>query len=209
MTEKSMLETVAASLPTTVTANLVAVFGSAFCPFAALLPCLTDSLASQRQSQRVDETLRAVERDVAALRVDLRNITDDQYKLTGECIVAALSTIDQQKLAFLRTAAVNALANPDLSLGFSDALARLIRDISAAEATFVLENFKYQGVSIDKELPTLAGHLMVRTDSIEEIIVGGLIRVGLLYARGTSWDSQMYEWSPLTAKLIALIKNPK
>ena len=208
MIEKSLLESAAGSLPVAATANFIAVVGSIYCPFASLLPFLATTLATQRQSERVDSMLLQLSQAVEALQLDASKITDDQHKFAGECVVAALSTVSQEKLEYLQSAAVRALAEPEISAGISDALARLVRDISAEEWKFALQNFEFRGITIDKTLEAPTGTLMVRPDSHEEFLVGGLIRLGLLYTRAMTWDAQMYEWSPLTAKLIALVGSP-
>ena len=100
---------------------------------------------------------------------------------------------------------VNTLTDPTIPHGTSDALGRLVRDVSAAEVVFLIDAFRFSGISIDAELVAQEGQLIVKPNSPEELLVGGLIRLGLLYARSTTWDSMMYEWSPLTAKFILLV----
>ena len=208
MHNKTFIEKAASSMPASIAANAVSAFGSPFTPWAAFAPFLLQTMASKRQSERVEKMLTELAQAVSELQIDMHTISDDQYKLAGECVVAAFSTVDQRKLDHIRNVVLHTLLKPELSLDNSDALGRLIRDISAAEVVFLLDAFRYEGVSIDAELTPIAGRLMVKPNSPDELHIGGLIRLGLLYSRSTNWDSMMYEWSPLTAKFIALISSP-
>ena len=205
MSEKSMLEKVTGSLPASAGASALAVVGATFTPWAAFAPFLLQTLASRKQSERVEQMFAGLTAEVERLRIEVRDISDDQYKLAGECVVSAFSTVEVAKLEYIRIGVMNALTEPSISRGTADALGRLVRDISTAEAAFLVENFRFTGVTIDAEHSSQDGRLFVKPNTQEEILVGGLIRLGVLYARFTNWDSMMYEWSPLTAKFIALI----
>jgi hypothetical protein len=201
MHEKSTIEKVSGSLVASGAANALAVAGAAFSPWAAFAPYLLQTLASRRQSERVEQMLGQLARDISALRVDMDNITDDQYKLVGECIVTTFSTVNTKKLEYIRSAVLNSLTTPTLSLDTGDALGRVVRDISAAEAAFLLTAFQFRAIVIAAgQVPTVDTRF-ISPGSPEELLVGGLIRLGLLYNR----SSMKYEWSPLTAKFIALI----
>ena len=204
MNDKSALEKITGSVPVGIAANALAVAGAAFTPWAAFAPFLVQTLASGRQSARVESMLAQLVVEVSALKIDLQDISDDQHKLVGECIVSTFSTVDNLKLQYIRSAVLNALTNPTIPHGNADALGRLVRDISAAEAAFVMTAFKFRGVVIAAGNVSTAERLFVTPDSPEELLIGGLIRLGLLYSR----SSMMYEWSPLTAKFIALIAPP-
>jgi hypothetical protein len=74
----------------------------------------------------------------------LRDLTDSQYKLINETILALLSTTNPEKLVFLRNAVSNSLTATDLKSHEAIYLARIIRDISAEEAAFLISNSSYQ-----------------------------------------------------------------
>lgn len=205
MNNKTLIEELTGSLPASLGANALAVAGATFTPWAAFAPYLLQTLASRRQSERVEKMLSDLAKAVSDLGINMQAISDDQYKLAGECVVAALSTIDQAKLDYIQSAVLGTLRKPEVSLSNSDALARLIRDISAAEVVFLLTAFQYEGISIDAEQQSMPGRLFVQPNSPEELLIGGLIRLGLLYTRSATYDAMMYEWSPLTAKFIALV----
>lgn len=211
MAEKTLVEAVAGH-PLTKTAVAA---GAAFAPIAmpyvtplvALLPGLVDSLAAERQSQRIEACIASLNEQIAKLKIELDKLSDDQFKFVGECAISMLSTVDSAKLDYLKCAALNSLSDELHVSGVADAMSRLVRDISSAETAFVIRAFAYKSVNIDDELEATERqeNLIVRTGTEDELHVGGLIRLGLLYAKSSSWDAAMYEWSPLTAKFIALV----
>ncbi|MCY0914039.1 hypothetical protein [Massilia antarctica] len=211
MNKKSALEKVTGHAATSALTNVAAVLApvvlTGVTPLVALLPFLVNTLAANRQTARLEECIKSLSEDVARLGVDTTKLSDDQFKLAGECSVALFSTISTVKLDYLKRAVLNAMASPAISSGVSDALGRLVRDISAVETDFVIKAFEYKSVNIDGTIVQTerTDTLVVRPDSTEDMLVGGLIRLGLLYSKGTSWDATMYEWSPLTAKFIALV----
>lgn len=114
MIEPSAVEKTASNLMVKGAANAVAVFGATLTPLAAFVPFLVDTLASGRQSQRVEGMLRELNELLKAHSEKLKDITDDQYKLVNEAIAAAFYTIDRDKLEVLKRAAANAIS-PDYS----------------------------------------------------------------------------------------------
>lgn len=209
MENKTKLETVAGAFSTNIAVNAIAAVAplllTSVTPLVTLLPFLVNSLAVDRQTKRIEVAIQSLSVELSSLALDISTITDDQYKLAGECSMAFLSTVSEVKLAYLKQAVVNSLLNPELSNGVSDALSRVVRDVSAAEAEFVIKSFQFKGVFIDAEMQSEPDKLVVQPDSDDEIIVGGLIQLGLLYSRAATWDASMYEWSPLTAKFIVLV----
>lgn len=213
MAEKTLVEAVLGNPVTKAAVNAGAAIAPVAMPYVtplvALLPGLVDSLAAERQSQRVEACIASLNEQVAQLKIDLAKLSDDQFKFIGECAISMLSTVDSAKLEYLKCATLNSLSNHHQVSGVSDAMSRLIRDISSAETAFVIRAFAYKAVNIDDELKPeeRQNNLIVRTGTEDELHVGGLIRLGLLYAKSSSWDAAMYEWSPLTAKFIALVTS--
>lgn len=123
--------------------------------------------------------------------------------------MSALSTIKRAKLDYLRAAIVNALIDPSVSAGNSEALARLMRDISSFETKLVIDLFRYESVFVlEKEITFIDHSFGVLIGTPEAAGVEGLIRLGLLQAHAPNWDATRYTWSPLAAKLIALVRGP-
>jgi hypothetical protein len=213
MNKPSALETIAGHPVTTIVANglpiVAAMFAQSVTPWVAMVPVLAQTLASQRQSERFNQWQAATNAEVLAIKADLTNITDDQYQLVAECHVCALSTVKQAKLDYLRAAIVNTLTDPTVSAGNTEALARLIRDISSFETKLVIDLFRYESIYVlEKESPFIEPSFGVFIGTPEAAGVEGLIRLGLLQAHAPSWDATQYTWSPLAAKLIALVRTP-
>ena len=115
MNEKSSIEAVAGNMAVNLAANAApllpqlfpaigAMVGASTVPLLSAVPFLLQTLAAGRQSARINACIKTLSEDVARLQCDLRNITDDQYKLASECSLAFLSTINEQKLEYLRQA---------------------------------------------------------------------------------------------------------
>lgn len=204
----SSLETVAGS--TTTEAALTVVGALVGGPLAPLLPVLAKSLASSRQYSRVVAALEGIDRTLKDHSSQLAELTDEQYKLVNETIFAVLHTTSEQKLSYLRTAVRNALALSDLLPQESVVLGRIVRDISAEEAAFLLANFDYKRVELAKAPgPHAQRVLTVDPDSSDGLVVVGLISLGLLApAEPTFDDSGLLRFSSIVAKLIVLLNEP-
>lgn len=210
MTEKSALEVVTGSVGAKIATNTVAVLGATITPLAAFVPVLVDALASGRQSERLERMFGELNALVAAHSEKLRELSDDQYKVVSEAISAAFYTINQDKLQLLKRAATNAFLDGEVVSQLSDSLSRVLRDISATEAAFVVRNFSYELFIVAEETEAskaMPKTLTIRPHSDEENILSGLINLGLLYSKASRWDVVGFEWSPLVVKLIRLIKD--
>ena len=206
MEDASSLEKRVGSLAAGVAATTVATFGSSITPLAAFVPFLLQSLAAKRQSERTDNTLKEVNAILESHGNAIQKLSDPKYKLIGESISAVFQTVDKVKIKFLKNAINNAITSPEITENNADYLSRIIRDISASEAKFLIDNFQYEkvffgeGDSSDKTL-------IIQHGSKEEIIAAGLINMGLLYSKVPTLDSVRFEFSPIVVKLIVLIKN--
>lgn len=120
----SRLETVAGNLGTESALTLVGAFSGN--PLAALLPVLSKSLASERQRKRVEAALTEISQELESHSDTLRNLSDSQYKLINESILALLHTTNAEKLSYLRKAVRNALEIRDLQPEESVFLSRII-----------------------------------------------------------------------------------
>ncbi len=206
MNEVTPIEKVTSNVAVKGAANTIAVFGATITPLAAFVPFLVDALASGRQGERLEQMFAELSAITTVHSEKLKHLSDDQYKVVNEAISAAFYTINQDKLDLLKRAAANALLDGEAVSQVSDALSRAIRDMSAAEASFIMRNFKYEMLIIT-DTEVTEGAIAIRPRSNDEIILSGLINLGLLYSRQPRWDIVAYEWSPLVVKLIRLIKN--
>jgi hypothetical protein len=179
-------------------------------PLAALLPVLGKSLASKRQQKRVEDALIHIDTTLNEHAEALRNLTDSQYKLVNEAILALLQTTSAEKIEYLRRAVHNSLV---VGCGILQqeavVLARIVRDISADEADFLVKNFHYDriqlaSVSSEHEQKVLT----VAPESQEGLVATGLVSLGLLSAAEPTWDeSGLLRFSPIVAKLLVLLRE--
>lgn len=212
MTKETVLESIAGNPATKTAANALAVMGATITPWAACLPFLVDTFAAGRQRERLKAMSHELTEIINAHSQQLQHLSDDQYKVITESISAAFYTIDQDKLAILKNAAANALSDREAVANVADALSRVIRDISVAEAMFVVKNYGYHLVAISEQPNDLSGDLhtlSVFPNSEDEIVLSGLLNLGLLYAKVPRLSGSVaFEWSPLVVKLLRLLKAP-
>ena len=205
----STIEKIAGSLPTE--AVLTAISAVAGTPLAALLPVLGNTLAAGRQKQRVEATLREMNSILAKHEVQLENLTDQQYKFINEAVLALLHTTNESKMNLLRDVVQNSLsasALPDQEAAF---LSRIIRDISAEEAQFLIDNFSYERLWLNESEPGESKQptLAVKPATPQGQIVLGLLTLGLVTTAESTWDDMgLLRFTPMTAKLIALLRRP-
>ena len=204
----SPLETVAGSTATEAALTVVGALAGG--PIAPLLPVLAKSLASGRQHSRVVAALASIDQTLKDHSSQLAGLTDEQYKLVNETILAVLHTTSEQKLSYLRIAVRNALALNDLLPQESVVLGRVVRDISGEEAAFLLANFEYERVQLAKTSgPHEQRVLTVDPDSRAGLVAVGLISLGLLApAEPTFDDSGLLRFSSIVATLMVLLREP-
>lgn len=207
MIDPSSVEKVTASIPVQGAANAVAAFGATITPLAAFVPFLFGALASGRQSQRLEAMFNEINAVITANAEKLKDISDDQYKFVNEAISAAFYTINQEKIELLKRAVTNAFLNPDSVLQISDSLSRVLRDISASEVEFIVKNYSFKLIVVRGDSEGLPKTLAIKPNSSEEIILSGIINLGLLYPKTTRVGSMAFEWSPLVIKLIRVLKE--
>jgi hypothetical protein len=194
-----------------VEAALTAIAAAAGTPLAALLPVLGKSLASERQKLRVEATLREMNDLLLKHESNLAALTDQQYKFINEAVLALLHTTNESKMGFLRNAVHNGLSTPEMPDQEAVFLSRVIRDISADEAQFLIANFRYERIwfnetePAERDRPTLA----VKPNTHDGQITLGLLTLGVLTTAEPTWDdSGLLRFTPMAAKLIALLKKP-
>jgi len=208
-TSASALEKIAGS-PLTVAAltTVAAISGGILAP---LLPALADTLATRRFQERVEAFMVDVNATLATEREAVREMTEEQLKVINECVLAAMQTTRDEKLAFLKAAVAGALTMKGMNSQESVILSRVLRDISVEEATFLVKNFRFSRVALWSE-PAGEGQgetLVVDPSSPEGLTVSGLVALGLLVGAGSGYDAlQTLIFTGITAKLIVLLGGP-
>jgi len=80
--------------------GLAAIAASAGMPLAALLPVLSGTLSAGRHRGRVEKELHRIELILKAHRHRLETLTDPQYKLMNEIVLAVLQNTEDDKAGF-------------------------------------------------------------------------------------------------------------
>lgn len=203
--ERTKIEKIAGSLPVEAAATMVAAIVGG--PLAPLLPVLAKSLASERQRLRIESYLVEISRVLENHEESLRKLSDPQFKLINEAILAGFHTTQAEKLTLLRRAVRRSLALRDIEFQEAVILSRILRDISVEEAMFVVNNSSYRGVYIaDPRDPGEDGILRVRPNSTDESLVSGLLSLGVL-TPGQPTLGQILGFSRIVPKLISLLKE--
>lgn len=113
MNEKSDLEKYTGNTIVSSVTALVAASGGTY--LAPLVPVLLNSLANNRYQKRVEEALKDINHRLEQNEAAVRDMSDAQFKLTGEIISIAIKTTDQDKLSLLKTAVVRTLDLNDIN----------------------------------------------------------------------------------------------
>jgi hypothetical protein len=180
---------------------------------ASLLPPLFNSVPDQRYKMRQDEWRNNVSQDLEKVPSQIASLTDDQYHLMNEIVGIASQTINTTKLEYLRTAVLNTVFMQDLASQEASLLGRLIRDISAHEANFVLEHFGYDYVLVGSSSSSWINSFCVEENSDASLVVRGLAGLGLLVAvddgnqMGFFGQGTFFTFSKMAGKLIVLLRQ--
>jgi hypothetical protein len=203
------LERVAGSVVTE--AGLTALGAIAGGALAPLLPVLAKSLASERQRKRVEATLIQIAATLQKHERAIQSLSDAQYKLINETVLALLQTTQEEKLSYLRAVVANTLSESELLPEEASILSRVVRDISVEEIRFLLGAFKYiGGVALSEQSQPGEGPgsdvRYVNPDSREALAVSGLLSLGLVVAGSPTWDITPLKFTRIVAKLLALLE---
>ena len=207
MEDKSNLEKITGNLATKTAGTTIGILGATATPLAAFVPFLLETLASGRQAKRLEAAFKKIESILKDHEKLINELTDDQYKVINEGVSSALYTINEEKLNYLVTVITNTATQPSTCSGISDHLSRVIRDISADEILFLLNNISFVGVAVTDSAVNNDELLQISPGTNEELLLTGLMHLGLVYAKDSTWDFQVYKWSPIVDKLVALLKT--
>jgi len=215
LSKKSALESVAGSLPTEIGSTLLAAFSGT--PVAALLPILTGTLANKRHRERVELALTGISAELEKQKEALANITDAQYKLINEAILATLQATDEDKLQYLRNVLSNAIHDDHIAPQKADFLSRVIRDMSAKEAQFLIRNSHYERILIlsnrvgEQSREQLSDKTFIANIAAQDgIAATGLISLGLLIPSEPTYENTgSHRWAAIVEQLVTLLIPPQ
>lgn len=231
--KETLIEKVASNLTTSLSVTAVASIAAG--PLGAILATLVNTLANDRYKKRINETLQDIALLFDQLNEKVNNITDAQYKLINETLVTIHQTVEKEKLLYLKNTINNTIILDQVTHHEASIVSRVIRDISAKEAQFLVEskykNNEYKGVCLDLQEPpkqstsTRNGNkitanlvitfresiyvkhdvLHISGDSEQIELINGLISLGLLIPSKITADGQYYTFSPIVTTLRNLL----
>ncbi len=206
MDKESELEKASGSLPVSIGGTLLAAFSGT--PLTALLPVLTSALASSRHKQRVKKAIEEISSDLEQQKEKLKDLTDGQYKVVNESILAIFHTIEKEKLKYLRNVVKNTV--DDISIQNQEAvlISRLVRDLSAAEVKFLIDNRHTARFMLSENRPSDSEALHILPDSDLGLVASGLVSLGLLVSAEPTWDDTgRLRFAPIVNKLVSLLNG--
>ena len=173
-------------------------------PIAALLPVLSNSLASGRHKKRVEEALEKINKSLLRQEKQIKNISDAQYKIINETILTALQTTESSKILYLQNVITFCITS-DISDTIASQLSRIIRDISSEEIIFLNQNIHYKRI-LFMEDTGFDLDLYIEPNSNESVIAAGLISLGLLIPSTPTIDNiGSYVFSKVSKKLLEMV----
>ena len=208
-------------------------------PLGAILGVLVNTLANGRYKQRVEGTLQELAVSFKELEKKIDSISDAQYKLINESLVTIHQTIEEEKLSYLKNSIYNAIALENITHHQASIISRIIRDISAREAKFLIErkfnNEEYASICLDLQAPPpqstshrnggkVTANIVIEFKSpiyvkngvlhvsggAEQIdLLNGLIALGLLIPSKITEGGQYYNYAPIVAMLRNLLESPE
>jgi hypothetical protein len=151
MKEKSKVESITGSLSTTLATTGIGVLSGGI---AAFLPLLTGTLAHGRHVKRIEEAIKDIEEYINRQELRLDELTDSQYKIIGDAINCLWSTVDEEKIEYLKRVIRNSFKPETASelASETEVLSRTLRDISVEEAKFIVERIHKEETFIDIRL---------------------------------------------------------
>jgi len=199
----SVLEKISGSLPVVSTATALATYVGT--PLAALLPVLSQAIATERHKKRVEKALEEIDLVLTQQEEKLKELSDAQYKLINEAILITLHTTEQEKIEFLKATIKNVLNQGPASISTATLMSRILRDITTDELLFLLKNSKYSRI-IFSEKSMNDQELYVDVHSKEGVIVSGLISLGLMVPGAATFDDVgRYQFSDLVKSVVEIV----
>lgn len=187
-------------------AGLAAVAASVGTPLAALLPVLAGTLAAGRHRLRVEKALERIEAILSAHPHKLDTLTDPQYKLMNETVLAVLQNTEEEKIKYLHRAMIAGLERSEISHTISAQISRALRDMTAGELAFVIAHSE-KTIMIG---PVSGGSnvTIIDRNSEDMIYVSGLMGLGILSPAGSTIDDGgVYVFAPFCKTLKEFIEK--
>ena len=178
---------------------------------------LTGSLAGRLKTKRLNEFYRRVSEHMTKSPEKMNNLSESQFKIVQESLAAALYTIEEAKLDYLKMAIFTNIDNETVPPPFASAVSRALRDISVKELKFLIEHRKVERFQfIADASPHAAGIktqdsgkeniLEVRLDSQEGESLSGLMGLGICVTASSSIDDiGRPQYSPLAQRILAAL----
>lgn len=180
----------------------------------ALLSVLASIPASKRHKSRTENTLIQVVQTLNQHEEELANLSDAQFKMINETLLTILHNLEEEKLNYLKSVIRNTLDCQDLTHHEAALLSRIIRDMSAAEAKFLVNSADgrepFEEIII-YEVPAECVKekaLWLSPQSENTVLATGLINLGLLLPEGSGLGGSLsYRFSPVAKTLMKLLKS--
>ncbi len=187
MKEPTRLEKAADNLVTKSTLSIIAAVSGT--PLAALLQPLADTLAHGRHTARVEAAFKEIEIILKAHRLCLERLTDPQYKLLNEVILAVLQNTEEEKQQYLKNAVRAGLDADEITHTIAAQVSRALRDMTAGELQFLLKYSKRRILMIGPISGDIdEGACVINRNSEEMVYVSGLLGLGILIPAGSTID---------------------
>lgn len=200
-----------------VVGTAIATLGNYF-PEAALgfgiLSTLLTSAAGTRQANRIQAAIQDLESQVQKIECLLGSLTDEQYKVACETLLAINKATHKEKIDFLKLVFIGVIQEKDVAKNHAYTLSRIVRDISPPEFSFIVEYFgppilMARGVSTELERTEQASleprYRFFEPTMDNEELIAGLLALGILV--DSQKETPAYEFTPICAKLMALVKK--
>jgi len=178
-----------------------------------LLPVLANTLAFERFKARVADAIVEIEQHLSAHEDALHKMSDAQFKIVNDAIAEAMRALDGEKLSYLKRVVANAIFEDAIESHEASLVSRIIRDISAREIKFIIENFQHKTIflgdypqSENPESETSSGSTRsFHINSSEAIVINGLANLTILVPSTAYLGVEGYQFSAVTARIIALV----
>lgn len=201
----SMLEKITGNLATE--GALTTIGAIAAFPLAPLLPVLSNSLANRRHKQRAENALHEINETLKEHEDQLKNLTDSQFKIINEVVLAILQTTEDEKIKYLKDAVKANVESEKVPISYASQVSRILRDISADELRFLIKNSDRSRIVFDQD-PLNENELSVQKNSDQGALVSGLISMGLIVSATSAWDDiGRYVFSPIVSKVFNAIRT--
>ena len=176
-----------------------------------LVPVLAKSIAATRQQARVETALREMTAVLDHHAEAIATLSDAQFKLVNEAVLAVLSCTQESKLRYLKNVVQNTIGASSLSDQEAIALSRVVRDMSAEEAEMLLFAFSYERVRIGHQASSVEGDgktLRLTVNTSAAFSISGLLSLGVLSPGEDSWGGNgSLIFTGIAAKLIVLLRD--